>query len=71
MADINLKALEALYASVTIGQDHPPIIVCDARSEQGQYILTNRDGEEAFDGFWHAYIRRGDQTFYVPLTEIV
>ena len=59
-----------LYDSLMKCESYPTIIICDARSEWGRKALAERDGEEAFDGWWHAYIRRGDQTFYVPLMEL-
>ena len=69
--EIDLTALLDLYAGVTSGTCKPELVVCDARSEQGQYILAHRDGETDFDGFHHAYIRRDGQTFLVPLHEWV
>lgn len=60
------KLLEA-YARCTA---KPTIIVVDAKSEPGQFILANRDGEVDFDHFHHAYVKRDEQTFLVPLWEI-
>jgi hypothetical protein len=59
-----------LYNELMKCEEHPTILICDAQSDWGKKILAERDGEEEFDGFWHAYIRRGDQTFYVPLYEL-
>ena len=63
---IDYQALLDIYTSCEV---HPTLIVADAESEYGKYILAHRDGEMDFDGFRHAYVERGDQTFLVPLWE--
>ena len=65
--DLSYAALIEAYASSSC---HPTLIVASAVSEQGRYIIDNRDGEMEFDGFWHAYCQRGDQLFLVTLAEI-
>lgn len=56
-------------AYVKCGAYRPNLIVCDAHSDGGKFILEHRDGEMDFDGFHHAYVKRDDQLFIVPLWE--
>jgi hypothetical protein len=66
--NIDIEVLNKLFTADV--DDRPKLIICDARSEYGQKVLAERDGEMEFDGFWHAYIRRGNQTLLVPLWEL-
>ena len=70
MSDESLSptALSLLYETLTFPVK-PSLVICDAKSEYGKKILSERDGEMDFDGFHHAYINREGTTFLVPLWE--
>lgn len=63
---VSYQSLVDIYVNAAY---RPNLIVCDARSDGGKFILENRDGEMDFDGFHHAYVKRDEQLFLVPLWE--
>lgn len=65
-----MTSLYDLYKELTNCEEHPTMVVCDAKIKWGKIVLDQKEGETFFDGFMHAYIQRGDQTFLVPLYEV-
>jgi hypothetical protein len=48
----------------------PSMLIVSAQSKEGRFVLENQEGELYFDGFIHAFVKCGECTVLVPLSEV-